>query len=168
MSSYYYCPTAAELKGSAGPRRQRAGDGLRKAKRPPDPPPLLAAGGPPPRPSPGPAAPSPAAGSRCSRPGGARGSGHCSRGPRTWREGRSRALTARLPSLSPRRGLLCPPARPAAGKRERERSERETGAVRGEMGNGRVREAREVGGRGLGRGRGRPRPPRAPPRSRPR
>lgn len=39
MSSYYYCPTAAELKGSAGPRRQRAGDGLRKAKRPPDPPP---------------------------------------------------------------------------------------------------------------------------------
>lgn len=69
---------------SARHRGQRAGDGLREVKRlriSPSP----GADPTPPLTSPGPAAPSPAAGSRCSIPGGAKGSGHWRHWPRTWR-----------------------------------------------------------------------------------
>lgn len=64
------------------------------------------------RTSPGPAAPSPAAGSRCSRPGGAAGSDCWCHGPRTWRGGRHPGLTARLPPAWTRWGLGGPPDRP--------------------------------------------------------
>lgn len=104
-------------------------------------------GGPPPRPSPGLAAPSPAAGSRCSRPGGAKGSGHWRRWPKTWRGDRSRALSARLPSLSPH-GV---PGTPAVGEWESEASERRA-QYAGERPTG--PDAGRAGGRGSRAGSG--------------